>query len=636
MNLCFSKASSFKPYQHTITKSIKVFYNKNKTSFNLTTIIISVILTVVILFSAFPIISFAGEIKETDFDEIESTDSDREPVVVQELEDERTENTKHFLMSDQSIKAVVYSEPVHYEEDGKWYDIDNSLEYEKSTSKDDFNGYKTVDGNFDVKFAKNVNSSKLITISQGDYSLSWDLSNKNKIASYFNKISIGNKEISEDATEFEAIVSDASQSVRYENIISNTDLEYIINGNGLKENIIIKKSSDEYTYSFEISADNLTLLLQSDNSIIASDIETGECIFTIPAMFMFDSVGEYSDELAVSLEQTDKNTYILVVDAIKDWINSEDRVFPVTIDPQITTKQLKSNIFATYVESGHPTKNHDGEQLMMVGKDSSGIGKTRGYIQFTLPTLGKGDMVVDATLYLAQYLVSYYASTTPDAQINAYKVTGSWKEGTITWNKQPSVDSTILDYDYIKKSEKGKSVQKSWNITKAVKEWYEGTSTNYGIMLKSALEDVSSMANSCIYAWYYTESGSVSNAYPIIAITYRNNKGLEPYWTYTSASAGSAGTAYVNDYSGNLVFSRTDVSSSGLRMPVSVEHVYNGYMAGTRYSKTKPYVGHGWKLNIQQTVSKTSITDYPYVYEDGDGTEHYFYKKTANGTTQFR
>lgn len=91
---------------------MKVFYNKNKTGFNLTTIIISVMLTVVIFFSAFPIISFADDIEETDNDALET-------VVVHELEDERTENTKHFLMSDQSIKAVVYNEPVHYEEDGK-------------------------------------------------------------------------------------------------------------------------------------------------------------------------------------------------------------------------------------------------------------------------------------------------------------------------------------------------------------------------------------------------------------------------------------------------------------------------------------------------------------------------------------
>ena len=605
---------------------MNLFYRDKKNNLKLTTKVISVILSVLMFFSAFPIVSPAEEIPDTE-------NENNEPVVVQELEEERNENTKHFLMSDQTVKAVVYSEPVHYEENGKWLDIDNSLEYEKETSDDDFNGYKTKNGDFDVKFAKNANSSKLMTISKDKYSLSWNLLNKAKAISGLKKIDI--EEADQDAAEIEKSVSNTSQSVCYENIIADTDLEYTVNGNGLKENIIVKKPADSYTYSFEISAKHLTLSLQEDNSILVSDSKSGECVYTIPAMFMIDSNGKYSNDISVSLEQKNKNKYILNIDASSDWMNEEDRAFPVIIDPQITTQQVKKNIFSTYVESGHPSKNHNLEELMMVGKDSSGIGKCRGFIQFTLPSLKKGDMVVDATLHLGQTLVDYYASTTPNAQINAYMVTGGWKESTITWSNQPACESTALDYNFINKSEKGKAVWKEWNITKAVKKWYEGTSANNGIMLKSTLENVSSMVDSCIYAWYYTESGATSSAYPLISITYRNNKGLEPYWTYTSASAGSAGTASVNDYSGNLVFSRTDCATTGLRMPVSIEHVYNGYMAKTTYKTTKPYVGHGWKLNIQQTVAKTSLDKFPYVYEDGDGTQHYFYKKTANGKTQY-
>lgn len=160
---------------------MNLFYRDKKNNLKLTTKVISVILSVLIFFSAFPIVSPAEEIPETE-------NENNEPVVVQELEEERNENTKHFLMSDQTVKAVVYSEPVHYEENGKWLDIDNSLEYEKETSDDDFNGYKTKNGDFDVKFAKNANSSKLITISKDKYSLSWNLLNKAKAISGLKKL----------------------------------------------------------------------------------------------------------------------------------------------------------------------------------------------------------------------------------------------------------------------------------------------------------------------------------------------------------------------------------------------------------------------------------------------------------------
>ena len=604
---------------------MNLFYNneagKNRTITN----ILSVLLSVLMFFSAFPLTALADDFNQ-DFE------TNREPVVVKELEEKRESDTKHFLMSDNTVKAVLFNEPVHYEKNGKWKDIDYSLEYEKALNENDFNGYRTKEGFFEVKFAQKANATKLLEISDDKHYLSWNLLNKSKTLSDLNKLKI--EKVKKTSDIINKSVEKSSQCVRYENIISNTDLEYTVNGNGLKENIIIKKPSDNYFYTFAVTTENLKLELNTDNSIAAKDSKTGEVAYVIPSLFMYDSKGTYSNEVTVSLSEKSKNEYELAIEANEKWINSKERVFPVIIDPQITTKQIRSNIDSTYVESGHPNVNHNGEPHMMVGKDSSGYGKGRGYIKFVLPELSKGDMVVDATMHLAEYYVSYYDSTTPDAEINAYLVEASWSESTVKWNNQPTCNSTVLDFDYVKKTDT-QATWKNWNITKAVKQWYEGTATNYGIMLKSALEGVSSNVGSCIYAWYYNESGATSTAYPMISITYRNNKGLESYWTYTSASAGTAGTANINDYSGNLVFSRTDCSTSGLKMPVSVEAVYNGYMAGVKYNKTKPYIGHGWKLNIQQTVTHTSITDYPYVYEDGDGTQHYFYKKTSGGTTKY-
>ena len=85
-----------------------------------------------------------------------------------------------------------------------------------------------------------------------------------------------------------------------------------------------------------------------------------------------------------------------------------------------------------------------------------------------------------------------------------------------------------------------------------------------------------------------------------------------------------------------MTFVTSDASTASGYAPASVQHVYNGYMAGDKYSKTTPYVGRGWRLNIQQTLlpsseyglTGTSKDNYPYVYTDEDGTEHYFYKKT--------
>lgn len=48
--------------------------------------------------------------------------------ILGELDDQRDEYEKHFRLSDGSNMAVSYPIPVHYEENGEWEDIDNTLQ----------------------------------------------------------------------------------------------------------------------------------------------------------------------------------------------------------------------------------------------------------------------------------------------------------------------------------------------------------------------------------------------------------------------------------------------------------------------------------------------------------------------------
>ena len=68
---------------------------------------------------------------------------------------------------------------------------------------------------------------------------------------------------------------------------------------------------------------------------------------------------------------------------------------------------------------------------------------------------------------------------------------------------------------------------------------------------------------------------SIAANRPMVFLEYRNHKGIEDYWTYHTVDADNAGTAYINDYSGNLVFIHGDMADTGLRMPLALSHVYN-------------------------------------------------------------
>lgn len=63
--------------------------------------------------------------------------------------------------------------------------------------------------------------------------------------------------------------SKASQKIYYENILPDTNIEYIVNGSGVKENIVIKSAQSNYQYSFGIDVKDLTLTLEDDGCIYA-------------------------------------------------------------------------------------------------------------------------------------------------------------------------------------------------------------------------------------------------------------------------------------------------------------------------------------------------------------------------------
>ena len=351
-----------------------------------------------------------------------------------------------------------------------------------------------------------------------------------------------------------------------------------------------------------------------------------------------------SDAITLSMETTKNHEITVTMTADEDWLTEEGRIYPVVLDPAVVTKTKKAAIDSTFVTSGKPSTNHSDKFELLVGRESSEYEYCRTLMKVDLPELEPGDMVVNAQMLMIMYHAEFYSTETPALQMNVHQITREWEYDTVTWNNRPTFDSTVLDYAYVKQDDiKNMRYEKYFDITEAVKNWYDGTAANYGIEVKSA-DESGSYAENGVKGYFWPERyNSVDEQYPRYVITYRNNKGLEDYWSYTTLSAGTAGTAYVNDYTGNLVFVHNDVSTTGELMPVTLQHVYNSYMKNQRFAGSHPSAGRGWKLSVQQTVMSSeeygltgeSLKAFPYAYEDGDGTVHFFYKKTEDGKTKY-
>ena len=547
----------------------------------------------------------------------------------------REEYVKHFRMSDGTYQAVMYEMPVHIEKDGEWIDYNNTLSEVASNdsklvknplNKDLINTF----GDYTVRFSKKSNGNKLVRLSKDGCDLSWTFSDSNKKTAKVLK-----NENDGDETTLENLTS----QVVYEGLFNNADLQYIVMPEQLKENIILKDKSVQKMFSVEYKTNKLSPYSVDDKTIILQN-NSGETVFTLSAPFMYDSADEISEGITLTLSNVKENSFIVTMILDSQWLDAEDRVFPVTVDPAIKTEQNRNEMTSTFVASGDPNKSFGQSKndagSMYVGNNIYKYGNAKAYIKINnLPYIGGiGSKVIGAQLAVCKRNVY---STTDNVVINAHRVTSAWDKQSLKYNNQPSCDGTIADYMIVNADNKTQNDYhdnyiypefKSIDITKLVYSWYDGTSPNYGIMLETQQTNTHKV-------WFHSiEYTTYPTTRPVLSVAYRNMSGFEDYWSYTSMPAGRNGTASVNNYNGNLVFTQPLTQDlGGNLMPVAISLVYNSNRDNSIYNAR---LGNGMQMNYNicliQETGKLFNEGYKYYLIDADGTRHWFYFEN-NGNT---
>lgn len=558
--------------------------------------VISIVLVLSLLFTMFPVSLLAAgtgtPIDETTPDA--SSANKAEGKILSEVIEKRQANIKQFFKDDGTFEAAIYPQPVHYQENGQWKDIDNTL----LEQTDEDNNPVLVNKNNDVKIriAKNVKSNKLVRIQKDNFALSWSLleneqnSQTTPSSSLFtgriNDVVANPQSRNSDKlntlsdNERKKVLPNLSSTLDFTNAFTNVDLEYQLNSGQVKENIIVKSAIENPVFKFELNASNLAPKLQEDKSIIFYDTkDQTKAVFSMNPLFMYDSAKETSSNINITLEQG-KNGYVLTITPDNAWLNDPARVYPVTIDPSIETPQNINAIHDTFVAS-IDTSNKWLNQYLRVGQTPGNVGLTRTYMRFDLPPLQTGDMIIGARLNL-EYSLS---QSSGGGQVNVHQVTSNFDYSNLYWTNQPSYNSLIEDYAIIN----GTSPDYYWDITKIAKNWY-ASSNNYGLMLEQD-------AGGSAYNSFYSSDWGDQYIRPSVLLSYVNNTGLESYWTYHSQTAGRAGTGYVNDYNGNFILVHNDVGMSGNRMPAVINHVFNSNDKAVNMN-----FGQGWRLNLSQTI----------------------------------
>ncbi|QVK19273.1 hypothetical protein KHQ81_06130 [Mycoplasmatota bacterium] len=559
--------------------------------------ILCVLLVLAIVFSTIDIGVFARATSSTGFLNHFNKEKERNPrsgKILYEVNSERKKNGKVFRKDDGTYEFVAYKDAVHYQENGVWKEIDNSLQDDETG-----NYKKNKKNSFNIKFPKKIKENKSITL------------NNNGVKLKFNILGIKGSDLEvvelgvEEKNHYTKLNN--SSKVKYSNIMNNVDIEYLIQGDTLKENIILNDYIDNFEMSFVIDVKDVEMLVTEEGNI--EFYKDGKLTYLIEKLFMLDNNSNYSNDIDMSIIKNKKKEYILTIKPSDEWL--KNATYPVIIDP--TYKIFSGNIYDTYTrfDMNNPKDeftNYAGSSYIKLGIDDTYSTIMEGFIKFNLPSTLSGKLLTYSDLSL--YVTSRSGCPTEGCKVNASRITSNWYAPRINASNAPSSSSTITDYQFITSTNK----MVTFDITDVVKYW-EANGGYYGIKLE--------LENPNQYVDFASSENSNSSIKPIFHVGYVDNTGLEDYWTYHSQSLGEAGTGYVNDATGDLTWTLPLYTNPTLRTPFTISFVHNSNNFNTNIG-----YGNGWRTNLNERIGQDQFDDGDsniyYRYIDGDGTKKYF------------
>lgn len=494
-----------------------------------------------------------------------SEDNTSDAEILYEVEEKRDEYTKVYKRSDGTYTAIMTEEPLHYLNDGVWEEINNSMSLNG-------NLYTNLDNLFNVELPETIDSNENLTVEKDGYELSFSVDNiEESSAVVENDIVVSDTNI----PVADEVIAQTQSSVTYNDIAENTDLQYIVTPNSIKENIIVSnKESVKDTYTFTFETNGLDAEKLDDGSVVFKD-ELNEIKFRIPRPVMTDSCLAFSHDICVDLIENKDGTVILEYSPSSEWINDSNRVYPITIDPAITVNgeepEFIEDTVVEYNSDNFDVANQNNADAyltalvnMLTQENSDGTTTTMDSEIYTkIDTDFFKNLGNDIVFTEVQYIVA--GITTANGKIFAKEISQDWNVNTVTYNTKPKLSSEIIDY-YTSPLNEGEEFENfayvHFNITKIFNEWFNGEITNNGFAITASENTV---------AFMLINGGYQNTA---IVLDYVDMGGYNENYSYHTQLVGQAGTGYVNDFTQQLSVIRDDIVISK-DIPLTIGMTYN-------------------------------------------------------------
>ncbi len=544
----------------------------------------------------------------------------------------RGKNTKHFRLQNGNFMAVMYDHPVHKldSKTGKYIDIASEL---NETDSD----YETIMDDFKVRMPKKDGEGRFVTVEKNGREVSWkfipkNTSRRNKSMAAFSRRP---KQDPWDIGNY--------PSVKYQKVDTDTDLQYDVSEDGLKEAIVLSKNPECKTFSFQMKFKGLVPMLSEDKKTVflfRDDEEIGTELpeMKIPPAFMEDSNEAFCDEIHYEIRKSNNETFLdLVLDT--DWLSEPEREYPVVIDPRVviprysdsTLKLMELRSDGTRVAVTNPST------ARRIGIDDSGI-IHRLYFGFGLPELADGFKITKAGLLLHQkaYVSSNY-------NLEEYTIAPVFDPDgktlsvdSFTWSNVRSlrmgttIDTLVGHYRH-------SNTEIEIDMTSTVSDWYDPNETfekSRCIVIKKKSEEPCCCNDCCLtnYIDFYSLYSDYSYR-PKMYIEYSSTDMYSDHQKFHTFENGRSGTGSINLFTGKMSFVHGDVMAEGVKLPLAISHVYRHEYVNEDGSETNKY-GKGWKLSVEQTLEIINKHGIMAVYTDAQGKRHYFMSPGTNSTAE--
>lgn len=426
---------------------------------------------------------------------------------IERLYDQETDlNTVVFGNSDGTETAYIFDEPVKYvDSNGEIKDKSNTL-YDAGIE-----GYAYVnsDNNIQTWFPNSLGEDSGIRVQYQE--------NVIEMYPYCGEeraVQIDEKPLS---------------TVFYDGVFGeDTSIKYTPTFSGVKEDIVLYQNIGSNRFSFVLDSGNLVPSIEN-NIVLFREVGTENIVATVGSIYVYDSFPEgvsgFSHETrnnSFELSQNEAGKYIvtLVIDEV--FLNAEETVYPVCIDPTITVNASGSGSSKTILDT--PIYNGSGVSSLATGSNSTavvgyvgsvnGVQYGSGRLLMRFPGLMSCSFmddykydITDATLY-----VKDESGISSSATISAYMYNGpSWSEtsrySSSIWD---GLGELLSSYSY---SYPNRTLG-SFNLTWAVQLWQSNPNLrDQGIIL------VNSTSESNL-SYYKTLSTVEGNTKPYLSVTY--------------------------------------------------------------------------------------------------------------------